>query len=123
LFPNSRPKLLLLHLKQFDNTLKTSTSRVSFPATMIKEGISAVDSKPELLSSDYSFMSAIHRFGGSPDSGHYTADALRPVQDAKDDTMDMRTKAEQVGFNFDDSMMAHQETSKITADPVRQQTA
>ena len=38
--------------------------------------------------------------------------------------MNMRTKAELVDwFNFDDSMTAHQETSKITADPVRQQTA
>ena len=78
---------------------------------MIKEVIPAVDSKPELLSSDYSFMSVIHHLGGSPDSGHYKADALRPVQDAKDDTMDMRTKAELVWFNFDDSITAHQETS------------
>jgi hypothetical protein len=51
---------------------------------MIKEVIPAMDSKPELLSSDYSFMSAIHYLGGSPHSGHYTADPLRPVQDAKD---------------------------------------
>jgi hypothetical protein len=37
--------------------------------------------------------------------------------------MDMRTEAELVWFNFDDSMTAHQDTGKITADPVRQQTA
>jgi ubiquitin C-terminal hydrolase len=59
--------------------------------------------------------------GDSPDSDHYAADALCPVQDVKDDTMDMHTKAELVWFNFDDSMTAHEETSKITADPVRQQ--
>jgi Ubiquitin carboxyl-terminal hydrolase len=70
LFPNSRPKLLLLHLKRFDNNLKNSTSCVSFPAIMIKGVIPAVDSKPELLSSDYSFMSVIRHLGASPDSGH-----------------------------------------------------
>jgi uncharacterized UBP type Zn finger protein len=90
---------------------------------MIKEVIPAVDSKPELLSSEYSLMSVIHHLGDSPDSGHYTADALRPIENVKDNAVDMHTKVKLDWFNFDDEMTAHQETSKITADPVRQQTA
>jgi ubiquitin C-terminal hydrolase len=108
---------LLLRLKRFGNTLKNTTSRVSFPATMIKEVIPAVDNQTKLLSSDYSLVSVIHHLGNRPNSGHYTADALRPVEDVEDDA------AKLVWFNFDDARTAHQETRKITANPMRQQTA
>ena len=36
-FPYSRPKVLLLHLKRFDNALGKNTSRVVFPATLMKK--------------------------------------------------------------------------------------
>lgn len=85
---------------------------------MIKEVIPAVDNQTELLSSDYSLVSVIHHLGNRPNSGHYTADALRPVEDVEDDA------AKLVWFNFDDARTAHhQETRKITANPMRQQTA
>jgi hypothetical protein len=88
---------------------------------LIKEAIPAEDIEPELLSSDYSLMSVVHHVGDSPGAGHYTADALRPAED--DDALDTRKKTEKVWFKLDDSRTAHQETSKITEDPVRQQTA
>jgi hypothetical protein len=113
--PTSRPKVLLLHLKRFDNALGKNTSRVFFPATLIKEAIPAEDNELELNSSDYSLMSVVHHIGISPGSGHYTADALRPVDDCKE--------TERAWFNFDDSITAHQETKKITEDSLRQQTA
>jgi uncharacterized UBP type Zn finger protein len=84
---------------------------------MIKEVIPAVDNQPELLCTDYSLVSVIHHLGDSPDSGHYTADALRPVEDVEDDA------AKLVWFTFDDARTTHQETRKITANPMRQQTA
>ena len=127
-FLNSRPKFLVLHLKRFDNALKKNTSRVSFPATLIKEALPAEYNEPDLLSSesdysDYSLMSAVHHVGDSPGSGHYTADALRPAGDVEDDdALDTRKTTERVWFNFNDSTTAHQETRLIREDPVRQQT-
>jgi ubiquitin C-terminal hydrolase len=112
----SRPKVLLLHLKRFDNTLGKNTLRVFFPATLIKEAIPAEDNESKLPSSDYSLMSVIHHIGSSPGSGHYTADALRSVGDGMDET-------ERVWINFNDTNATYQKTRKITEDSVRQQTA
>ena len=107
---------MLLHLKRFDNALGKKTSRVFFPATLIKEALPAEDNESELNSSDYSLISVVHHIGNSLGPGHSTADALRPVDDREYGT-------EQSWFNFDDSLTTHQETNKIANDALRQQTA